>query len=81
MNSFDPARYHTVPKKGASKMNDQWSEKLHCPQCRNTGTASLSQLKGAQIPTVDSVTGGFKIVQTEYGPDFRCGVCDLPGVP
>jgi hypothetical protein len=62
-------------------MTDQWNEKLHCPQCRQTGTASLTHLKDADMPTVDSVSDGFKAVQTEYGPDFQCGVCNLPASP
>jgi hypothetical protein len=28
-------------------------------------------------PTVESIPNGFKAVQTEYGPDFRCGACDI----
>jgi hypothetical protein len=39
---------------------------------------SLSHFEGAEVPTVDLVTVGFKAVQTEYGPDFHCGVCDIP---
>jgi hypothetical protein len=61
-------------------MTDRWDENLRCPQCRNTGMASLSHLEGAQVPTVDLVTAGFKVVQTEYGPDFHCGVCNVPVV-
>jgi hypothetical protein len=29
------------------------------------------------MPTVLSITDGFKAVQAEYGPDFRCGTCDI----
>jgi hypothetical protein len=61
-------------------MTDQWSEQLRRPQCRNTGMASLYHFKDADTPTVDSVTDGFKAVQTEYGPDFHCGTCNVPAV-
>jgi len=61
-------------------MTDQWDDHLHCPQCRNAGMASLSQFKDAQMPTVGLITAGFKAVQTEYGPDFHCGICNLPVV-
>jgi hypothetical protein len=59
-------------------MTDQWNEHLRCPQCRNTGEASLSHFKDADIPTVNRVTDGFKAVQTEYGPDFHCEACNVP---
>jgi hypothetical protein len=62
-------------------MTDQWDEELRCPQCRNIGMASLSQSGDAQMPTVEVVTAGFKAVQTEYGPDFHCGVCNVPAAP
>jgi hypothetical protein len=42
------------------------------------GLATLSQAKGAQVPTVESVTGAFKVMHTEYGPDFHCVACTLP---
>jgi hypothetical protein len=59
-------------------MTDQWDENLCCPRCRKTGRASLSHFKGADTPTVDGVTDGFKAVQTEYGPDFHCDDCNVP---
>jgi hypothetical protein len=62
-------------------MADHWDEHLRCPQCRNTGMASLSQLKDALMPTVHLITAGFKAVQTEYGPDFHCGTCSVPVAP
>jgi hypothetical protein len=62
-------------------MADQWNEELRCPQCHNTGMASLSQFKDANMPTVVSVPDGFKAVQTEYGPDFHRGTCNVPAVP
>jgi hypothetical protein len=62
-------------------MADQWDEHIHCPRCRNAGMASLSQFKDARMPTVDLVTAGFKAVQTQYGPDLYCGVCNIPVAP
>jgi hypothetical protein len=59
-------------------MTDKWDEHLRCMQCRNTGMASLSHPEGVDTPTVDFVTAGFKAVQTEYGPDFHCGACNVP---
>jgi hypothetical protein len=32
------------------------------------------------MPTVEFVTAGFKAVQTEYGPDFHCGTCNVPAM-
>jgi hypothetical protein len=55
---------------------DEWDEKLRCPSCGKTGTVSLFQAS-SDMPTVLSITGGFKAIQTEYGPDFRCGTCDI----
>ena len=62
-------------------MTDQWDEQLECPQCRNTGMASLSHPQNAEMPTVDGISDGFKAVRTQYGPDFRCAVCDIPAQP
>jgi hypothetical protein len=62
-------------------MIDQWNEELRCPQCSNTGLASLSQPEDAKTPTVEGVSDGFKAVQTEYGPDFHCGACHIPVLP
>jgi cytochrome c-type biogenesis protein CcmH/NrfF len=62
-------------------MTDQWDEQLRCPQCHNTGLASLSQFEDARMPTVDFVTAGFKAVQTELGPDLHCGNCNVPALP
>ena len=68
------------PKKVPS-MTDQWNEQLQCPQCRNVGMASLSQLEDAEMPTVEVVPDGFKAMQTEYGPDFHCAACNVPVKP
>lgn len=59
-------------------MTDKWDERLRCPQCGRTGTASLSHFKGVDRPTVNSVTDGFRVVQTEFGPDFHCATCNVP---
>jgi hypothetical protein len=61
-------------------MTDQWNEQLYCPQCRQTGMASLFQSKEARMPTVDGIPDGFKAVPSKYGPYFHCGVCDVPVV-
>jgi hypothetical protein len=62
-------------------MTDEWNEELRCPECGKTGMASLSQAKGDDMPTVQSVPEGFKVVNTEYGPHFHCGACDIPAAP
>lgn len=43
--------------------------------------ASLSHAEGDQSPTVLTVPDGFKVVQTEYGPDFHCGTCNVAVAP
>jgi hypothetical protein len=60
--------------------SDQWIEKLRCSSCTNTGTVSLSQSGGDETPKVLSISDGFKVVQTEYGPDFHCNACNLPAL-
>jgi hypothetical protein len=60
-----------------AELIDQWDEKLRCQKCGRTGMASLFQDDGAHTPTVQSVPDGFKVVQTEYGPDFHCGACEI----
>ena len=62
-------------------MTDHWTENLRCPKCRNTGIASLSQGEEDDTPTVQVVPEGFKSVTTQYGPDFRCGACDVAVEP
>jgi hypothetical protein len=59
------------------RMADEWNEGLRCPKCRKTGKASLSQGDGDGVPTARSVPDGFKIINTEHGPTFRCGDCDV----
>jgi hypothetical protein len=62
-------------------MTDQWNEDLQCPQCRQTGSVSLTQSIDAEMPIVNRVSEGFKTVHTKYGPNFHCGVCDVPVQP
>jgi hypothetical protein len=62
-------------------MTDEWKEDLRCPECGKTGIASLSQREGADIPTILSVPDGFKVISTEYGPDFHCGTCNIAVAP
>jgi hypothetical protein len=62
-------------------MTDERNEKLRCPSCGRTGMASLSQGEADDTPIVHVVPDGFKAVQTEYGPDFRCGTCDIAVEP
>jgi hypothetical protein len=63
------------------RMTDEWNEQLRCPECRRTGMASLSQADSDDTPTVHSVPDGFKVVMTEYGPDFVCATCDVAAAP
>ena len=55
-------------------MTEEWNEQLRCPHCRKRDIASLSQAR-THASTVLSVPDGFKIAQTEYGPDFQCATC------
>lgn len=76
-----PDGMESGPKKQVRPMIDQWTEQLTCPQCRNVGMASLSHPEGADVPNVEGVPDGFKAVQTDYGPNFYCGDCDIPAAP
>jgi hypothetical protein len=62
-------------------MIDEWNEKLRCPKCGKTGTASLSQGDDADTATVRNVPDGFKVVATLHGPDFRCRICNVAAEP
>jgi hypothetical protein len=62
-------------------MADDWNEKLLCPKGGKTGMASLSQDDDSEIPTVQSVPDGFKVVATLYSPDFHCETCNVAVVP
>jgi hypothetical protein len=61
--------------------SDEWKEDLRCPECGKTGVASLSQGEDADMPTIHIVPDGFKIVTTQYGPDFYCVTCDIEVAP
>ena len=61
-------------------MTDQWNQQLRCPICRQTGMASLSQEADGTL-TVHSVSDGFKVVKSRYGPGFHCVGCNVPVVP
>ena len=65
----------------AMPTTDEWNEKLRCPKCGKTGMAILSQRDDADIPTVQSVPQGFKVVATSYGPNFHCGACKVAVLP
>jgi hypothetical protein len=58
-------------------MKDEWNETLRCSICGKTGMASLCQDEGADTPTVQRAPDGFKVVDTRYGPNFRCDACDV----
>jgi hypothetical protein len=60
---------------------DHWTEKLRCHQCVKTGIVSLTQGDGDRAPKVLSISDDFKVVQTEYGPDFYCDICNIPALP
>jgi hypothetical protein len=57
-------------------MQDQWYENLRCPTCGKTGKASLAQ-DGDDAPTIQLLPDGFKVVDTDDGPDFRCLTCNI----
>jgi hypothetical protein len=56
---------------------DRWTEKLQCNFCASIGTVILSQGDRDPIPTVLSISDCFKVVQTDYGPDFHCATCKV----
>ena len=60
---------------------DDWNETLRCPKCSKMGMASLSQNNDTEIPTVQSVPDGFRVVATPYGPNFHCTSCNIAVVP
>ena len=55
-------------------MADNWTERVHCAGCRKVGLASLRQAKGEDMPT-DTVSDGFSVLKSEYGPVFECNTC------
>lgn len=42
---------------------------------------SLTQEARAEIPTVNAIADGFKVVPTRFGPVFYCADCDAPVQP
>jgi hypothetical protein len=62
-------------------VNDDWNEELRCLKCGKTGMAALSQRAGDDMPTVQAVPVGFKVVDTGVGPAFYCGDCDVEVAP
>ena len=61
-------------------MKDEWYENLRCPTCGKTGKASLSQQNG-DTPTIQLLPDGFKVVATQYGPNFQCTACNVAVMP
>jgi hypothetical protein len=62
-------------------MKDEWTESLRCPICDKTGLASLRLDDNAEKATVLRAPNGFKVVHTEYGPNFNCETCDAAVCP
>jgi hypothetical protein len=62
-------------------MMDERNERLRCPICGKTGTASLFQDDDSDMPTVHSVPDGFEVIADRYGPGFQCTTCNVPVVP
>ena len=61
-------------------MTDRWNEPLRCPCCGRKGSTSLFQDEGDDMPTVDRISDDFGVLQTEFGPSFQCGICDVLAV-
>ena len=61
-------------------MAENWNEKLRCAKCDQHGIVRLSQVEGDFAPTVNYTSDGFKVVRTEYGPDFYCAICNIAAV-
>jgi hypothetical protein len=57
---------------------DEWIENLQCPLCGKKGRAALSQHDYVEMPTIQFVPDGFKVVRMLYGPVFHCTTCDVP---
>jgi hypothetical protein len=41
---------------------------------------SLSQGYDEQTPKVLSISEGFKVIQSDFGPDFHCDTCNIPAL-
>jgi hypothetical protein len=61
-------------------MKDVWNETLRCATCGKIGRAILCQDNG-DTPNIQLTPDGFKAVNTEHGPDFRCADCNLAVKP
>jgi hypothetical protein len=56
---------------------DHWVEHLVCRRCRKIGFAELSmEDKLSWNVQVDSVSEGFKLIQSANGGNFYCSSCD-----
>jgi hypothetical protein len=62
-------------------MDEQWNERLECPICRTVGPAGLVIPENEEIPTVTALADGVNVVQTPYGPNFKCERCGVPVRP
>jgi hypothetical protein len=65
----------------AVRNEGRWTETLRCPKCSKTGVVSLLQHQGSETPTVQSISDGFKVVASPYGPSFHCETCNVAVVP
>ena len=60
---------------------NKWTELLTCPACGQSGILYLSQPEGRVYDfSVEAAPAGFKVVSTEYGETFFCGVYDRQAV-
>jgi hypothetical protein len=58
-------------------MDEQWTETLRCPNCRKIGRTDLTQGERDETPTVNSLPSGFKLLHTQFGPNFHCEDCGV----
>ena len=58
-------------------MTNPWNEVLRCSQCESVGTASLFQVTGDDVPTLEGISTGFLAVRTESGFNFYCEPCNV----
>lgn len=61
-------------------MIDEWNEKLRCMKCGKSGMARLAQ-QDDDVPVVQAIADGFKVVDTSFGPAFHCKECDVEVAP
>lgn len=62
-------------------MDDQWKERLRCPQCKKRVMASLFQDAATDVPTVDDIAEGFSMTLGPDGPIFFCSDCAVEVEP